>query len=139
MDAQEFRTKAVTVLRGHTNELESMQTAIKRVVDAKEPAIPNQKDIFKEIADTAEECRQTIEYYDENDPMPEEVQIAVADALEAINYCASAWPYFLQSNLSDLRIQKPDWHAAYVVLLEPLPFASSVVWRDESGDRKSVV
>jgi hypothetical protein len=58
MDAQEFRTKAVTVLRGHTNELESMQTAIKRVVDAKEPAIPNQKDIFKEIADTAEECRQ---------------------------------------------------------------------------------
>ena len=51
MDAQEFRTKAVTVLRGHTNELESMQTAIKRVVDAKEPAIPNQKDIFKQIAE----------------------------------------------------------------------------------------
>ena len=77
MDAQEFKTKAITVLRGHTNELESMQTAIKRVVDAKQPAIPNQKDIFKAIGDTAEECRQTIEYYDEKDPMPEEVQIAV--------------------------------------------------------------
>ena len=106
MDAQEFRTKAVTVLRGHTNELESMQTAIKRVVDAKEPAIPNQKDIFKEIADTAEECRQTIEYYDENDPMPEEVQIAVADALEAINYCASALALFLA--VEPLRPSHPE-------------------------------
>jgi hypothetical protein len=95
MNAEEFKTKAVNVLRGRTKQLESMQTAIKRVVEAKEPAIPNQKEIVKEIADTAEECRQTIEYYDEKDPMSEEVQIAIADALEAINYCASALALFL--------------------------------------------
>src|SRR5690349_21061414 len=34
----------------------------------------------KRSQSTAEQCRQTIEYYDEKDPMPEEVQIAVADA-----------------------------------------------------------
>ena len=83
------------MLRGHTNELDGMETAIKRVVEAKEPAIPNQKEIFKEISDTAEECRQTLEFYDEKEPMPEEVRVAMADALEAINYCTSALALFL--------------------------------------------
>jgi hypothetical protein len=95
MDAQEFKAQTINALRGHTNELDSMETAIKRVVEAKEPAIPNQKEIIKEISHTAEECRQALEFYDEKEPMPEEIRVAMADALEAINYCASALALFL--------------------------------------------
>ena len=66
-----------------------MERAIMETVPRK-TAIPNLKDIFKEIADAARECAGTLEFYGENGPLPDTVRIAMMEVQEAIDDCASA-------------------------------------------------
>jgi hypothetical protein len=94
MNAEEFKTKTVNVMRAHANELDSMEEVIVAATKA-DIQIPNLKEIFKEISDTAQECQETLNFYDEDDPLPKEVRVAMKRAQEALNHCASALVLYL--------------------------------------------
>jgi hypothetical protein len=52
--------------------------------------IPNLKEILIELSETVTECRQVLDYYDETEPLPDTVRLALARAQDAIGLCASA-------------------------------------------------
>jgi hypothetical protein len=89
MNKQEFETKTLNVLKGHAKELDHMETAITASSKAK-ANIPNLKDVLKELSETATECRQTLDHYDETDPLPDSVRLALVRVQEAVGSCASA-------------------------------------------------
>ena len=89
MDNEEFETKTLNVLKGHVKELDHMEAAITAAAKAK-ANIPNLKEILKELSDTATECWQTLDHYDNADPLPESVRMAVVHVQQAVSSCTSA-------------------------------------------------
>ena len=89
MDAEEYKTRTINVLRGHANELDSMENTIRSAAERRD-AIPNVKEIYKEISDAAQECHETLDFYNKEDPFPDDVRIAMKRVQEAINHCAAA-------------------------------------------------
>jgi hypothetical protein len=89
MNAEEFETKSLNVLKGHANELDHMETVITAAANTKKD-IPNLKDILIELSETAADCRQTLDYYDETEPLPDVVRLALVRVQEAVGSCASA-------------------------------------------------
>ena len=89
MDAKQFNEKAVNALRSYARELNGMEPAIMLAVkEGREVANP--KEIFKELSEAAEECRELLEYYDLADPLPAEVTYSSDETLAAIRDCADA-------------------------------------------------
>jgi hypothetical protein len=89
MDANEFKAKAVNALRSYARELNGMEPAIMLAVkEGRE--VTNPKEIFKELSEAAEECRELLEYYGAADPLPDEARVAAMETLEAIRDCADA-------------------------------------------------
>jgi hypothetical protein len=89
MNKEEFETKTLNVLRGHAKELDHMETVITAAAKTKSD-IPNLKDILKELSDTAMECRQTLDYYDETEPLPDVIRLALVRVQGAVGSCTSA-------------------------------------------------
>jgi hypothetical protein len=89
VNAEEFKTKSINVLKGHAKELDSMEMVISAAAK-KKTDIPNLKDILKELSDTATECQQTLDYYDETEPLPDVVRLALVRVQEAVGLCTSA-------------------------------------------------
>jgi hypothetical protein len=89
MDAFEYKQKTINVLNGHTNELNRMEHAITAAAESKGP-IPNVKEVYKELSDAAQECATTLDYYDEENPLPLELRIAMGRLLDDIKTCTSA-------------------------------------------------
>ena len=89
MGAQEFLRKTVNMLNGYANELNKMESAITAAACSAQ-AIPNVKEIYKELADVAEECGQTIDYYDQEEPFPAEVRTALIRVQESVRACVHA-------------------------------------------------
>jgi hypothetical protein len=75
-EAEEFARKTVDILNWYTNELNAITMAAKNRAQ-----IPNLKDVYKEISDAAEDCAQTIDHYEEGEPLPEAVRHALARVL----------------------------------------------------------
>ena len=89
MDNEEFDTKTLNVLKGHAKELDHMEAAITAAAKSK-ANIPNLKDILKELSDTASECWQILDHYDNTDPLPESVRMALVYVQQAVSACTSA-------------------------------------------------
>jgi hypothetical protein len=89
MDAKQFNEKAVNACRSYARELNGMEPPIMLAVkEGRE--VTNPKEIFKELSEAAEECRELLEYYDSADPLPAEARIAAMETLAAIRDCADA-------------------------------------------------
>lgn len=83
-----FEAKMVQVLRGHINELGSMEKAI-AAASAARTEIPNLKDIFKELSTTAYEIHSTMQYYG-GAIAPADVTNLIQQTLLRISGCTSA-------------------------------------------------
>jgi hypothetical protein len=89
MDAREFAEKTVNALRSFARELNGMEPAIMLAVkEGRE--VTNPKEIFQEISEAVEECRELLEYYDGADPVPADVRSAALETLAAVRNCADA-------------------------------------------------
>jgi hypothetical protein len=93
MNEAEYRTKSINVLNGHANELNSMHDRLFEAAKARK-AIPNLKDIFKEMSDTATECAQLLEFY-ETEEMPKDVRLAMKRVQTELGHCASAFVLYM--------------------------------------------
>jgi hypothetical protein len=89
VNAEEFKTKSINVLKGNARELDHMEAVITAAAK-KKTDIPNLKDILKELSDTATECRRILAYYDETEPLPDVVRLALVRVQEAVGSCTSA-------------------------------------------------
>jgi hypothetical protein len=89
VNAEEFKTKSINVLKGNARELDHMEAVITAAAK-KKADIPNLKDILKELSDTATECRQILDYYDETGPLPDVVRLALVRVQAAVGSCTSA-------------------------------------------------
>jgi hypothetical protein len=89
MDKQEYARRSLQALSSHRSELDAVETVITRAAKEKK-SIPNIKDIFKEIGDASSECGSLVEYYDTEDPMPDNVRDAIGHTLQALTNCTSA-------------------------------------------------
>jgi hypothetical protein len=90
MDGEEFSQKTLMALHTHQNELDQMERLIREAAQT-DKVIPNLKAIFKELSDAAQECAETLEFYGEEHPLPNEVRVAMMEVQQAIGHCASAF------------------------------------------------
>jgi hypothetical protein len=89
MDAKQFNEKTLNALRSYAHELNGMEQAVMLAVKETRE-VTNPKEIFKELSEAAEECRELLEYYHPTDPLPAETRIAAIETLAAIRDCADA-------------------------------------------------
>ena len=87
-ESERFEAKTVQVLRGHINEIGSMEKAVVAATTAR-TGVPNLTDIFKELSTAAYEISSTMQYYG-GGTTPADVTNLMQQTLLRISGCTSA-------------------------------------------------
>jgi hypothetical protein len=94
MDAEEYANQTAQALNNHAAELDKMTDGVTKAAKDRTD-VPHAKDIFKEITEAATECKQTMEYYGDDEPLPPAVRVAMERVQEHIANCTRAFVLYM--------------------------------------------
>ena len=88
-ESARFSVKAEALLNDWVSHLDEMDSSLVKVIKAG-GSVDDVPDVFKAIASASDECRTTLEYYDDDDALPLDVKIAIEEVQRAIRDCVNS-------------------------------------------------
>src|SRR5438128_1864110 len=94
-----YSKKTIIEIEERAINLDAAAARIIKVVKER-TEITNGDEVLKQIAEAAQYCQQALEFYDEDDPMPQDVAAAMASLQGSISDLITAFLAYV--NLKDL-------------------------------------